>query len=201
MRTILLFTVKIIEMFELHVSMPGMWSAEYQATIPLKFRVTMPNYANVLPINQSKSLPGLRVVMTSLDGINGRSIQTLLRGKNDSKQSNEIQAMSTKGRECKEEATKYYNYSANKADEEREHRAPTFHQNAVNKIRNETDEESSRGKFKVKIIFFDATIGNKNYTICKIDMRSIFPTDWEQPISLFAVLQKALFYNEQFKQR
>ena len=132
--------------------------------------------------------------MTSLDGINGRSIQTLLRGENDSKQS-------TKGRECKEEATKYYNYSANKADEEREHRAPTFHQNAVNKIRNETDEESSRGKFKVKIIFFDATIGNKNYTICKIDMRSIFPTDWEQPISLFAVLQKALFYNEQFKQR
>ena len=30
--------------------------------------------------------------MTSLDGINGRSIQTLLRGENDSKQSDEIQA-------------------------------------------------------------------------------------------------------------
>ena len=32
--------------------------------------------------------------MTSLDGINGRSIQTLLRGDNDSKQSDEIQANS-----------------------------------------------------------------------------------------------------------
>ena len=30
--------------------------------------------------------------MTSLDGINGWSIQTLLRGENDSKQSDEIQA-------------------------------------------------------------------------------------------------------------
>ena len=34
-----------------------------------------------------------------------------------------------------------------------------------------------RGKFTVKIIFFDAMIGSKNYTICKIDTRSIFPTD------------------------
>ena len=42
--------------------------------------------------NQSKSLPGFRVVTTSLDGITGRSIQTLLRGENDSKQSDEIQA-------------------------------------------------------------------------------------------------------------
>ena len=32
--------------------------------------------------------------MTSLDSINGRSIQTLLRGENDSKQSHEFQAMS-----------------------------------------------------------------------------------------------------------
>ena len=31
--------------------------------------------------------------MTSLDGINGRSIQTLLRGENDSKQSDEFQAI------------------------------------------------------------------------------------------------------------
>ena len=47
----------------------------------------------------------------------------------------------------------------------------------------------NRGKFTFKIIFFDATIGSKNYTICKIDMRSTFPTDWGQPISLFTVLQ------------
>ena len=46
-RAILLFTIKIIEMFELHASMPGMWSAEYQTTIPLKFRIIMPDYANV----------------------------------------------------------------------------------------------------------------------------------------------------------
>ena len=35
---------------------------------------------------------------------------------------------------CKDAATKYYNYTANKADEEREHRLATFQQNAVNRI-------------------------------------------------------------------
>ena len=78
-RAILLFTIKIIEMFELHASMPPMRSAEYQATIPLKLLIIIHNYANET-INQSKSLPGFRVVVTSLDGINGWSIQTLLRG-------------------------------------------------------------------------------------------------------------------------
>ena len=39
-----------------------------------------------------KSLPGFRVVVTSLDGINSWSIQTLLRGENYSKQLDEIQA-------------------------------------------------------------------------------------------------------------
>ena len=52
----------------------------------------MHNYANVLTINQLKSLPGIRVV-TSLDSINGSSIQTLLRGENVSKQSVDIQVM------------------------------------------------------------------------------------------------------------
>ena len=51
----------------------------------------MHNYANVSTINQLKSLPGIRVV-TSLDSINGWSIQTLLRGENVSKQSVDIQA-------------------------------------------------------------------------------------------------------------
>ena len=41
-----------------------------------------------------------------------------------------------------------------------------------------------RGKFTVKIIFFDAMIGSKNYTICKNDTRSIFPADY-----LFTILQ------------
>ena len=36
----------------------------------------------------------LRLVVTSLDGINGRSIQTLLRGENAWKQSDEFQAVS-----------------------------------------------------------------------------------------------------------
>ena len=38
-RAILLFTIKIIEMFELHASIPGMLSDEYQMTIPLKFLI------------------------------------------------------------------------------------------------------------------------------------------------------------------
>ena len=48
-RAILLFKIKIklIEMFELHERMPGMRSAEYQATIPLKCFNIIHNYANV----------------------------------------------------------------------------------------------------------------------------------------------------------
>ena len=53
--------------------------------------------------------------------------------------------LSAKDRGCKEAATKYNNYTANKADEEREHRLSTFQQNAVNRIRNETELEWSRG--------------------------------------------------------
>ena len=90
-RAILRFTIKIIEMFELHASMPPMQSAEYQAKLLQKFPIIIHNYANVQTINQSKSLPGFREVVTSLDGINGQSIQVLLRGENNSKQSHEIQ--------------------------------------------------------------------------------------------------------------
>ena len=62
------------------------------------------------------------------------------------------QTLLTKHRERKEAATKYYNYTANKAYEEREHRLSMFQQNSVNRIGSETDEDSSRGKFTVKII-------------------------------------------------
>ena len=65
-RAILLFTRKIIQMFELHARMPPMRSAEQQATIPLKFLIIKHNYANVKTINQSKSLPGFRVVVGNL---------------------------------------------------------------------------------------------------------------------------------------
>ena len=77
-RAIFQFTIKF---FEMHASMPEMHSAEYQRTIQLKI---FHNYANVWTVNQSKSLPRFRVV-TSLDGKNGRSIQTLLRGGKDTK--------------------------------------------------------------------------------------------------------------------
>ena len=48
-RAILLFKIKnkLIEMFELNERMLGMRSAEYQATIPLKFFIIIHNYANV----------------------------------------------------------------------------------------------------------------------------------------------------------
>ena len=48
-RAILLFKIKIklIEMFEQTERMPGMRSAEYQMTIPLKFFIIIHNYANV----------------------------------------------------------------------------------------------------------------------------------------------------------
>ena len=48
-REILLFKIKIklVEMFEPHERMPGRRSAEYQATIPLKFLIIIHNYANV----------------------------------------------------------------------------------------------------------------------------------------------------------
>ena len=65
--------IKIIKMYKLHASMPTV------------FRQS----AN------KKKLPGFRIVVTSVDGINGWSIQTLLRGENDSKQSDEIQAIHT----------------------------------------------------------------------------------------------------------
>ena len=81
------YGIKIVCIFYFHASIahrPSMWSAEYQTKIPLKFLIIIHDYAIVWALNQSKSLPGFRVV-TSLDGIKGWSIQTLLRGENDSK--------------------------------------------------------------------------------------------------------------------
>ena len=48
-RAILLFKIKIkvIEVFKLTEGMPGMRSAEYQMTIPLKFFKVIHNYANI----------------------------------------------------------------------------------------------------------------------------------------------------------
>ena len=63
---------------------------------------------------------------------------------------------------CKEAATKYYSYTANEADTDCQH---------FSKMRSiEFATKLKRGKFAVKIIFLDATIGSKNYTISKIDI-------------------------------
>ena len=32
----------------------------------------------------------------------------------------------------------------------------------------------------IQLVFFDATIGSKNHTICKIHVSDIFPTDWAE---------------------
>ena len=46
-----------------------------------------------------------------------------------------------------------------------------------------------------KIIFFDATIGSKSYTICTMHVKNIFPTDWGQPISLY-IMSNNGFYSK-----
>ena len=76
-------------MFELHASMPPMQSAECQATIPQKFPIIIHSYVNVYRQSTKNHYP-----VMSLDSINGWSIQSSLRGENDSKQSDEIQATS-----------------------------------------------------------------------------------------------------------
>ena len=59
-REILLFKIKIklMEMFELNERMPGMPSAEYQATIPLKFFIIIHNYADNQPIKITTRFSG-----------------------------------------------------------------------------------------------------------------------------------------------
>ena len=44
-----------------------------------------------------------------------------------------------------------------------------------------------RLKFTVKIIFFDAAIGRKSYTISTMHVKNIFPTDSGVPISLYTM--------------
>ena len=33
---------------------------------------------------------------------------------------------------------------------------------------------------EIQLMFFDVTISSKNYTICKIHVSDIFPTDWSR---------------------
>ena len=83
---------------------------------------------------------------------------------------------------CKEAVTKYYNYTAKWGNTD---------YRRFSKMRSiEFATKPKRDKFTFKIIFFVATIGSKNYTICKINMRSIFPTDMrtaDQPFHRFTI--------------
>ena len=45
----------------------------------------------------------------------------------------------------------------------------------------------------MKVIFFKATMGSKNYTICKMHVRNIFQTDWGQLISLYTMSNNGFF--------
>ena len=82
-------------------------------------------------------------------------------------------------------SNKYYNYTASETDEERERRPTSDASKSDEKI-------MQRLKLTVKIIFFDAVIGSKSYTICTMHVKNIFPTDSGQPIMGFTV---SLFYN------
>ena len=69
---------------------------------------------------------------------------------------------------CIEVGTKYYNYTANEANEDREHQLPTL-QKAIRR--------SSNTCIFTKLIFFDATIGSNSYTMCTMHVKNIFSTD------------------------
>ena len=79
-------------------------------------------------------------------------------------------------RTCTEAATKYYNYTANGADEER---ADTD----CRRFKKRWGDQATLTVYS-KIIFFDATIGSSSYTICTMHVKNTFPTDWGQPLHL-----------------
>ena len=81
---------------------------------------------------------------------------------------------------CTEAATKYSNYTANGADEEREHRLLT-----LQKVMGRSGNAYMYSLHK--IIFFDATIGSNSYTTCTMHVKNIFPMDWGQPSSLYTM--------------
>ena len=82
---------------------------------------------------------------------------------------------------CTEAAKKYYNYTANETDEEREHRLPTLQKRWG-------DQATLKVKFTVrKIIFFDATIASNSHMIYTMHVKNIFLTHWGEAISLYTI--------------
>ena len=76
---------------------------------------------------------------------------------------------------CTEAATKYYNYTENGANEDREHRRRSFKKRCGNQL-----------TVYSKIVF-DVTIGSNSYTICTMHIKNIFAADWGQPMSLYTM--------------
>ena len=67
-----------------------------------------------------------------------------------------------------EAATKYRNSNANETDEEREHWLQTPRENVPLEFATKAMRRGNADwKFTVEIMFFNAMIGSKNYTICK----------------------------------
>ena len=71
-------------------------------------------------------------------------------------------------------------YTANGADEEREHRLLT-----LQKVMGRSGNAYMYSLHK--IIFFDATIGSNSYTTCTMQVKNIFPMDWGQPTSRYTM--------------
>ena len=82
---------------------------------------------------------------------------------------------------CTEAAKKYYNYTTNETDEEREHRLPMLQ-------KRRGDQATLKVNFTVrKVIFFDATIVNNSHMIYTMHMKNIFLMHRGEAISLYTI--------------
>ena len=81
---------------------------------------------------------------------------------------------------CTEAATKYYSYIVNETDEERN--------TDCRRLRKRRDWIRQRLKFTVKIIFFDAAIGSKNYAL-----QEYLSKDSGQPIGLYTMSNNGFY--------
>ena len=88
---------------------------------------------------------------------------------------------------CTEAATKYYNYTVNETDEERNTDCPDCRpfQKRRDWIRPRIRQ---RLKFTVKIIFFDAAIGSKNYAL-----QEYLSKDSGPPIGLYTMSNNGFY--------
>ena len=84
-------------------------------------------------------------------------------------------------KQVQKQRKKYYNYTANETDEEREHRLPTLQKRWG-------DQATLKVNFTVrKIIFFDAAIGSNSHMIYTMHVKNIFLTHRGEAISLYTI--------------